>query len=326
MTADRHSSCILCGGDRLEPLPRYAATHLVRCGACSLVFVERIPTSEELIAHYEGYGRNDYLSPITVRRYNELLDGFELYRRTGRLLDVGCGIGYFLDVAKERGWDVYGTEYTDEAVAICRGKGLTIHQGPLREENYTAGDFDVVTYFEVIEHINNPREDIARVSSLLRPGGLFYGTTPNFDSASRILFKEKWEIISYPEHLTYYTARTLTRLLREHGFRIRRIESTGFSLTRYRQRTGRLDEDFSRAESDDERLRRHLEKPHGRMIKKAVNSALTLLRKGDSLKVWATKDSARRGDPRVRGPGLAKLRPNQGSIPTSGRYPSGYSP
>ena len=167
------------------------------------MFVERIPTSDELIAHYETYGRNACLSPITVQRYQELLDGFELYRRKGRLLDVGCGVAYFLDLAKGRGWDVHGTEYTDEAVAICREKGLTIHQGPLHAENYTPGDFDVITYFEVIEHINNPREDLAQVSSLLRPGGLFYCTTPNFGSASRALLQEKWNVISYPEHLTY---------------------------------------------------------------------------------------------------------------------------
>ncbi len=104
MTASRHSHCILCGSPRLQPLPRYAATCLVRCGVCSLVFVERIPTSDELIAHYETYGRNACLSPITVQRYHELLDGFELYRRKGRLLDVGCDVGYFLDLAKGRGW------------------------------------------------------------------------------------------------------------------------------------------------------------------------------------------------------------------------------
>ena len=290
MTASRHSHCILCASPRLQPLPRYAATCLVRCGACSLVFAERIPTSDELIAHYETYGRNACLSPITVQRYHELLGGFELYRRKGRLLDVGCDVGYFLDLAKGHGWDVHGTEYTDEAVAICREKGLTIHQGPLHAENYTPGDFDVITYFEVIEHINNPREDLAQVSSLLRPGGLFYCTTPNFGSASRALLQEKWNVISYPEHLTYYTAKTLSRLLREHGFRIRRLESTGFSLSRYRAGTGRADPGSLGGESHNERLRRHLEKPLGRVIKKVVNSALTLFQKGDSLKVWATKE------------------------------------
>ncbi len=289
MTPPRHSSCILCGSPRIQPLPRYAAAYLVRCKACSLVFVERIPTSDELIAHYEKYGRNEGISPITVQRYQELLDRFEPYRRKGRILDVGCGVGSFLVQAKGRGWDVHGTEYTDDAVAICRNKGLTIYQGPLHEENHDSGDFDVVTYFEVIEHINNPREDLAQVRALLRPGGLFYCTTPNFSSVSRALLREKWTVIDYPEHLTYYTARTLSRLLRQHGFRVRRVESTGFSLTRYRAGTGSAEKYSIGGESEDERLRQHLEKPMGRVIKKVVNSALTLVRKGDSLKIWATK-------------------------------------
>ena len=93
-------------------------------------------------------------------------------------MDVGCGIGYFFDVAKSRGWEVYGTEYTDSAVTICEGKGITMNAGALNPQNYEAESFDVITSFEVIEHINTPKEEMARIFSLLRKGAIFTSLRP----------------------------------------------------------------------------------------------------------------------------------------------------
>ena len=88
-------------------MPGYEIAYLTRCSDCGFVFSSRIPSTQELISYYEGYGRNDYLSPITIKRYHEILDQFESSRKTNKLLDLGCGIGYFLEVAKQRGWDCF---------------------------------------------------------------------------------------------------------------------------------------------------------------------------------------------------------------------------
>jgi 2-polyprenyl-3-methyl-5-hydroxy-6-metoxy-1,4-benzoquinol methylase len=171
-------------------MPRYLNGDMQKCMDCNFVFASSIPTIEELIAHYNTYTRDDYLSPITIKRYHEILDGFEQYRKTNKLIDVGCGIGYFLEVAKERGWEVYGTEYSERLIGLLREKGITIHEGQLNSKNYEEDFFDVVTSFEVIEHINNPISEINQIGKLIRKGGLVYITTPNFNSLLRRRLKK----------------------------------------------------------------------------------------------------------------------------------------
>src|SRR5688572_18752631 len=107
MFYNSHDSCLLCGSRELSDLKGYERHYLVRCDRCSFVFTKRIPTQAEFEKHYSNYSysKEHYLSPITVKRYNELLDEFEKYRKTNRILDVGCGVGFFLEQARLRGWE-----------------------------------------------------------------------------------------------------------------------------------------------------------------------------------------------------------------------------
>ena len=284
-----HTHCLLSGSEKLKPLKGYEQAHLVKSSPLGFVFCSRIPTEEELVRHYEGYPRNNYLSPITVKRYHELLDEFEQYRKTGKLLDIGCGIGLFLNEAKKRGWEVYGTEYTETAVNICRSLGINMHHGKLESDTYPADQFDVVTSFEVLEHINNPQEEIKNIKKIVRPGGLFYFTTPNFNSIERYILKSKYNVIQYPEHLCYYTKKTVNYLLTQNGFKKKKLKTTGVSLTRLKTSLGN-DEDYVSATSTDEIVRQKFEK-NGIMqfIKKALNFLLDQFGLGFSMKGWYVK-------------------------------------
>ncbi len=254
--------------------------------------MDRIPTPEELDAHYGvyAYGREVAVSPETQASYNVLLDEFEAYRKTGRILDVGCGRGWFLDEARKRGWEVHGTEFSTTAVELCRAKGIAMQQGVLDPAGYPAEGFDVITSFEVLEHINDPHDEMARIVPLLRRGGLFYCTTPNFDSVMRYYLKAEYNIIGYPEHLSYYTKRTLTRMVEQHGLELRRFMSTGLSLTRLR--TSKRPEGGQQVGADDadERLRREIgRKWYLAVAKRAVNTLLTATNTGLTLKGWFVK-------------------------------------
>ena len=101
---NKHARCIICKSENLKLLEEYESSHLCKCLSCGFVFSKKIPTEKELKNHYGGYSRN-ILSPITIKRYNEILDEFEQIGKTNKLLDVGCGIGYFLEEAKKRGWE-----------------------------------------------------------------------------------------------------------------------------------------------------------------------------------------------------------------------------
>lgn len=283
-----HRQCLICNSSRLKYLDDYKKDFLCKCKDCGFVFAGRVPTQEELIAHYEGYGRNDYLSPVTIKRYHEILDLFEPVRKTNRLLDIGCGIGYFLEEAKKRGWEVYGTEYTDKAMEICSSKGIQMHSGMLNPANYEPEGFDVITSFEVIEHIDNPLEETANIGRILRKGGYFYVTTPNFNSLLRYYLKGEYNIIDWPEHLSYYTPSTLNKLMQTNGFKKIFIQTTGFSLTRLKTSRGKQDSAepaFIAEDTQDEKMRRRFEEnPLLGFVKKTINGLLTIIGKGDALK------------------------------------------
>lgn len=288
-----HQNCLLCQSSDLQSILTYNFAYLKKCGTCGFVFSERIPTLDELTAHYQTYSRDDAISPITLKRYAELLNQFEKITSLNRVLDVGCGNGHFLKVAKDNGFEAHGTEFTDKAIEFCQQKGIQMQKGVLNPENY-AFEFDLITSFEVIEHINNPQEEVANFYKLVRKGGLVYVTTPNFDSISRHLLRENWSIVEYPEHLSYYTAKTLQQLFESHGFKTLKIETTGVSLSRFQQGQAKSSQSehvptsetkLENFKSSDENLRQKTEtNPFFKLAKNSVNFGLNTLKVGDSLK------------------------------------------
>lgn len=286
---NQHNNCLVCNSSNFQPLKGYEDNWLQKCNDCQFVFTARIPTLKELIDHYSTYGRNDYLSPITIKRYHEILDFLEPFRKTNKLIDVGCGIGHFLQVAKERGWKVYGTEFTDEAIDICEQKGIIMQKGALDASKYTPEMFDVIVSFEVIEHINNPNEELNNFTQILRKGGGVYVTTPNFNAISRTYLKDKWSVIEYPEHLSYYTPKTLSHVFKKHGFNKKWIQTTGVSFTRLEAAKSMGAEkkkvDLVSNHTTDERLRSKMETNLLLKAAKATaNFVLNTTKKGDSMK------------------------------------------
>ena len=289
--AEVFTRCLLCNSDKLSPLRGYEAHYLHKCSNCGFVFCYRIPTQQELVAHYDLYPRSNEISPITIKRYEGLLESFEKYRKTNNLIDVGCGDGYFLQVAKQRGWNVFGTEFTDRAIEVCSGKGISMKQGKLDANNYGESFFDIVTSFEVIEHINNPIEDVGSFNKILRPGGAVYVTTPNFNSVSRDLLGAKWNVIEYPEHLSYYTASTIRKLFKSQRFRTISVSTTGLSIDRLRRGMTKTESVVPQGGGSDESMRQNAET---NVIYKvaigSINFFLDVTRKGDSLKGMFEKE------------------------------------
>ena len=276
--------CLICSSADIRELKRFSKDFLLKCNACGFIFCKKIPTTTELINHYKTYPRGGEISIITVKRYNELLDVFESYRKTNNILDIGCGNGHFLEVAAKRGWNVYGTEFTDEAIDVCNKKNIKMNQGILNPENYNKIEFDVITSFEVIEHINNPEIEIQNIKKLLRTKGLFYFTTPNFNSISRFILQENWNVIEYPEHLSYYTAKTINCFLNNKGFEKIELKTTGISIRRLQQGSGNMI-NLNNNPNRDEELREKTESQLlFKIIKNIVNFILNLFQIGDSLK------------------------------------------
>ena len=286
LTKEKH--CISCFSTNFEALGKYYPDQLCRCKNCNLVQFTKIPTTNELVAHYENYPVSGVISSITKKRYSELLDQLDKYKVTGKILDIGCGEGFFLDEARKRGWEVHGTEFAEKYISICEQKGIKMKHGKLNPVNYENNCFDVITWFEVIEHINYPTIEIENISSILRPGGALYITTPNFNSLSRHWLKGKWSVIEYPEHLSYYTPKTLGSLLLNQGFKKIFIKTTGISPGRISQSVGQLQSETFH--DVDREWQRKLEKNvFLKLAKSFVNIFLNITRSGDSMKALFVK-------------------------------------
>jgi 2-polyprenyl-3-methyl-5-hydroxy-6-metoxy-1,4-benzoquinol methylase len=256
------------------------------------VFMKKIPTSAELENYYSVYAyENEKEMPEPTRLSLEsLLDSFEKYRVNNRILDVGCGEGWILELALKRGWEAYGTEFSSRAIEICERKGIKMYAGVLKPESIKEKDFDIIVSSETIEHINNPKEEVKNIHQLLRKGGLFYITTPNFNSYLRKMMKDKYAIIKYPEHLSYYTTTTLNKLLKETGFRKVKLMTTGISFSHYHlSKETESKRDFTK-KTADERIRNKIAKSSTlQVIKEGINAGLSLLSIGMTLKAFYTK-------------------------------------
>lgn len=279
-------SCNLCGSTDATPLAEYADSHLYRCAGCSFVYSNVIPSADQLAEIYKDkFNHTTYFSPITQKRYEFLLDDFESFRKTNRILDVGAGFGFFMQTAKARGWDVQGIEISDLCIEECEKKGLSIIKGLITELELAENQFDVIVGLEIIEHVCHPKELLQEMHRLLRKGGLLYVTTPNFNAINRYRLKKQYDVIAYPIHLCYFTPKTLRRVANTVGFDTKKIRTTGYSITRARTSKGKSNQEYVSETSDDEMLRQRMEnKPLLRFGKKLINGLLNLFKVGDSLK------------------------------------------
>jgi SAM-dependent methyltransferase len=185
------------------------------------------PTAEELEALYSAGGYHaDVDEPERRRTFAARLARIEgMAPRRGRLLDVGCSRGLFVEVARAEGWDAAGIDLNRNAVEQARERGLDVRHGDLADQDYPERSFDVITLFDLIEHTGDPRALLMRCHALLRPGGLLVVTTPD---AGGLLPRVTWALFGRtlgawghptpPGHLVQFSRATLGRLLGECGY------------------------------------------------------------------------------------------------------------
>lgn len=135
-----------------------------------------------------------------------------------RLLDVGCGDGAFLAIARDCGWTVTGVEPDPVAAALARGRGLEVRLGGIETLHDEVRKFDVITLSHVIEHVHAPIQLLSSCYSLLRPGGWLWIETPNLESEGHRLFGRHWRGLEAPRHLVIFNRRSLESALRAAGF------------------------------------------------------------------------------------------------------------
>jgi SAM-dependent methyltransferase len=224
-------ACVLCGGRDSRPLFERFGHSIVRCGRCGLVTCAGSFSNSFLAGYYsEGYfrgavdrrGYHDYdadesLIKASFAHKLRLLERFTCSR--GSLLDVGCAKGYFMEVARAAGWAVAGVDISAYATAAAGRRGLNVVRGDA-PGMFRSAVFDAVTMWDVVEHLPDPVAALRDVHRTLRPGGVLGLSTGAIDSLLARLRGAHSRIFNPPQHLFFFSRRTLDACLRAAGFEV----------------------------------------------------------------------------------------------------------
>ena len=235
------TACTLCDGRRIRPLYRLRriGVTVFECGDCSLRFVGNDLSEEYLAELYNRQGLADYFVALGERHERKFAPRLrEMARLVGgsglRVLDVGCGIGEFPALAVRAGYDCVGLDVSKPSIETARRlhPGVAFRLGSIEElAAAEPQSFDVVTLWDVIEHVRDAHSMIAGCAEVLRPGGTVAIGTPNGDSSYDRVAHLTYGVLPslgalllvqrYSEwHLQIWTIRTIRRLLEDHGFQI----------------------------------------------------------------------------------------------------------
>ena len=214
--------CPVCGGKTGRFLVKNEIM-VNRCLNCGLAFAVGNFQNVETVydkAYYDRYESYFQWNPEVETVHNRRLSSIEKHiELKGKLLDVGCATGHFLKIARERGWEVKGVEISAFSVDQARKQyRLDVQTGTLETVNLPDNFFDVVTMWDVLEHLPDPMKTITEARQILKKGGVLALSTVNIASLNAWLQKEKWRYLYPPEHLFYFTPKSLKKILHDYKF------------------------------------------------------------------------------------------------------------
>lgn len=240
----RKVNCPLCGSPDFrflfkapaDPVEKLGHFSVARCPVCDFVFTNPQADLAELNDFYSAdyYGEEHQRFWPVIEKVvnffrNRRIKKIEKFKKKGRILDVGCGRGKMLAGLKERGWETYGTEYSEESARYAKEMlGLEVYPGDFLKSNYPEGFFDCITLFHVLEHLQNPLKNLMEIKRVLKEDGLLLIAVPNYGGAQSSLSGKAWFHLDVPRHYSHFTWKTLQRFLDKSGFQIKRMNH--FSL------------------------------------------------------------------------------------------------
>lgn len=204
---------------------------IVRCRSCGLIYALPRMSPSQIQEAYRAAEDPDYVAEregrvLTFHRNLAPVERWLGSRAPGRLLDVGCHVGVLLEVARERGWEVWGVEPSRWAAERAQAKGLRVFCGTLREAGFPNAWFDAVTLWDVVEHLTDPQGELEGVWRILKPEGIVAIHTMDIESPLARLLGPRWPWLM-EMHLFYFSPRTLGRLIQELGFEVLEILHQG---------------------------------------------------------------------------------------------------
>ncbi len=250
--------------------------NLYRCKNCGFVFSDPVPTAELLEKIYSSIKDPEYDLEEEGRadNFKRILKRIKKLKGKGEILDIGAATGIFMNLAKKVGFEVDGIEPSEWAVKRGKEKyGLEIKHTTL-EKYQTLKKYDIITMLDLIEHVENPKEVLKKVSSILKDDGLLVLVTPDIDSFLRKITGSRWWHFR-PPHINFFNKKSLKLTLKNEGFEILSIKPYHWKFSLYY-----LISRFSTGRKICDKI-----KPFGKLMKK-IKIKLFLF---DSVEVYARK-------------------------------------
>jgi len=156
--------------------------------------------------------------PFIVRNMRQFLRRVKKYKTKGKLLDVGCALGFFIELAISKGYDAHGFDPSSYAVGEARNIAGTdrIKHGTIASISYPPKSFDVITLFDVFEHLPDPGGDLAKLLTYLKDDGIMVIATGDTGSAMAKVLKRRWTFYIPPQHLFFFNKKNMTTLFTKH--------------------------------------------------------------------------------------------------------------
>ena len=234
-------ACDLCTHEEAEFFAEKYQMKYVRCLSCGLVYSDNTDFdfeqhNEASMVELQDTHVGKLGSPRHSKAYQVLLKRFAPYRRTGRLLEIGCSTGGFLSHARADGWQEIGVEPVEYSARYGIDElSLNIHIGTLESADIAPESIDIAYSNAVIEHLEHPLEVFRQAYDVLRSGGLFYADTVNLDSYTWKFLGARWKLCDPRMHLSLFTPTTLRAYCEKVGLRVVNMTTHGVRFYATRQ-------------------------------------------------------------------------------------------
>lgn len=209
---------------------------IIECDECKLLFTSPCPAQDKIGDYYKS---EDYLSHNEEKK-NLFARIYNIVKKTNiknkfniaidskssavKILDIGCGVGDFLNYAKEKGCEITGIEPSDDARKIAEKKLNTKLLSPAELENLPDNSFDIITMWHVLEHVADLKTEIHHLQRLLKKDGRLILALPNYKSYDAEYYKDKWAAYDVPRHLNHFSRTSIENIFKETQFQLTDIK------------------------------------------------------------------------------------------------------